>query len=73
MSRIGTATINAPVMPPAISGLKLARRRTRTPVAVKPVPCDESRQHIHLEQRDLIAPEHDQRAGDAGEHTIARG
>ena len=53
-------------MPPAIKRLEAGAQARGAPVAVEPVRQHEAGQHIDLEQRDLIAPEHDQRGGDAG-------
>ena len=42
-------------------------------LAIEPVPRHESREHINLEQRDLIAPKHDQRACNARKNPIGHG
>ena len=60
-------------MPPAISGVRLAR--TRVILSAPPSQCarHETGQHIDLEQRDLVAPEHDQRGRRAGGRAPAPG
>ena len=62
---------DAPAMPPAISGVRLARTRATLVVAAEPVRQHEAGQHIDLEQRDLVAPEHDQGGRRAGKRAVA--
>ena len=56
-------------MPPATSGLTLARTR-ESKAGAAPVREHETGQHVDFQQRDLIAPGDDQRGRDAGERAV---